>query len=60
MMGVDGVLCGIRPGVAQTIIALGLDLGSLPTMRTLREALKLCIAYRSGSRAKYERVSSRG
>jgi rsbT co-antagonist protein RsbR len=46
VLGVDGVLCGIRPAVAQTVVALGLELGSVKTMRTLRDALKWCI--RSG------------
>jgi rsbT co-antagonist protein RsbR len=46
VLGVDGVLCGIRPAVAQTVVALGLELGSVKTMRTLRDALRWCI--RSG------------
>jgi hypothetical protein len=29
--------------VAQTIVGLGLDLGSVKTTRTLRDALKWCI-----------------
>ncbi len=43
VLGVEGVLCGIRPAVAQTIVGLGLDLGSVKTTRTLRDALKWCI-----------------
>lgn len=43
LSGVTGVLCGISPSVAQTMVALGLELRSLPTKRTLREALKWCI-----------------
>jgi rsbT co-antagonist protein RsbR len=43
VLGVEGVLCGIRPAVAQTIVGLGLDLGSVKTTRTLRDALKRCI-----------------
>lgn len=43
VLGVDGILCGIRPAVAQTVVALGLDLGAVKTMRSLRDALKWCI-----------------
>jgi rsbT co-antagonist protein RsbR len=49
VLGVEGVLCGIRPAVAQTIVGLGLDLGSVRTARSLRDALKWCI--RGGSAA---------
>jgi rsbT co-antagonist protein RsbR len=47
MLGVDGVLCGIRPAVAQTVVALGLELKSVRTIRTLRDALKWCIRMRT-------------
>ena len=43
VLGVDGVLCGIRPAVAQTVISLGLDLGGVRTMRSLRDALRWCM-----------------
>jgi len=46
VLGVDGILCGIRPAVAQTVVALGLELGSVRTMRSLRDALKWCIRSR--------------
>jgi len=46
VLGVEGVLCGIRPAVAQTIVGLGLDLGSVRTTRSLRDALKWCIRAR--------------
>jgi rsbT co-antagonist protein RsbR len=49
VLGVEGVLCGIRPAVAQTIVGLGLDLGAVKTMRTLRDALKWCIRARAES-----------
>ncbi|MFO0658390.1 MAG: PAS domain S-box protein [Polyangiaceae bacterium] len=47
VLGVDGVLCGIQPAVAQTVVALGMDLGEVRTMRTLQDALKWCIASRA-------------
>jgi anti-anti-sigma regulatory factor len=51
VLGVDSVLCGIRPAVAQTIVGLGLELGSVRTMRSLRDALKWCIRSRAAERA---------
>jgi rsbT co-antagonist protein RsbR len=51
VLGVDGILCGIRPAVAQTVVALGLELGSVRTMRSLRDALKWCIRLRSEPRS---------
>ncbi len=51
VLGVDGILCGIRPAVAQTVVALGLELGSVKTMRSLRDALKWCIRMRNDPRA---------
>jgi rsbT co-antagonist protein RsbR len=46
-IGVEGVLSGIRPAVAQTVVTLGLDLGGLRTMRTLRDALGYCLEGRA-------------
>jgi rsbT co-antagonist protein RsbR len=46
VLGVDGILSGIRPAVAQTVIALGLELQGVRTVRTLRDALRWCIAKR--------------
>jgi rsbT co-antagonist protein RsbR len=51
VLGVDGILCGIRPAVAQTVVALGLELGSVRTMRSLRDALKWCIRVRNEPRS---------
>ncbi len=50
VLGVAGVLCGIQPAVAQTVVALGMDLGDVVTMRTLEEALKWCISENTNSR----------
>jgi rsbT co-antagonist protein RsbR len=51
VLGVEGILCGIRPAVAQTVVALGLELTSVQTMRSLRDALKWCIRARQSSAA---------
>jgi rsbT co-antagonist protein RsbR len=46
VLGVEGVLCGIQPAVAQTVVALGMDLGEVHTKRTLQDALKWCLTRR--------------
>ena len=51
VLGVEGVLCGIQPAVAQTIVALGMDLGQVRTSRTLQEALRWCLARRASEKA---------
>ncbi|WP_437821185.1 STAS domain-containing protein [Sorangium sp. So ce1078] len=43
LLGADGIVTGIRPTVAQTMVTLGLDLSSLTTSANLREGLRLCI-----------------
>jgi anti-anti-sigma factor len=41
LLGATAVLVGIRPEVAQTLVQLGVDLGSLQTFATLQEALRV-------------------
>jgi rsbT co-antagonist protein RsbR len=53
LLGVEGILCGIQPGVAQTIVTLGVDLSSIKTTRSMREALKW---YLDGSTKESERA----
>jgi PAS domain S-box-containing protein len=43
LVGAEGVLCGIQPAVAQTVVALGTELGHVVTARTLADALNWCI-----------------
>lgn len=45
LVGTESVLCGIRPPVAQAITSLGLDLGQVRTVRSLRHALEWCVAH---------------
>lgn len=40
MMGADCVISGIRPQIAQTIVALGIEFGDIPTKSTLADALR--------------------
>ncbi|MER8007736.1 STAS domain-containing protein [Streptomyces sp. NPDC094149] len=39
LMGADCIVSGIRPAIAQTIVHLGIDLGSILTRATLADAL---------------------
>ena len=39
LMGCDAVLSGISPAIAQTIVALGIDLSQINTRATLRDAV---------------------
>lgn len=44
LLGAQGVISGIGPLVAQTIVDIGVDLTGIRTFSNLREALKTCIA----------------
>jgi rsbT co-antagonist protein RsbR len=39
LMGAECTISGIRPQIAQTIVALGIDFGDIPTKATLADAL---------------------
>ena len=49
LMGADCIISGVRPQIAQTIVHLGLDLGTLTTKSNLADALKLALT-RLGNR----------
>jgi rsbT co-antagonist protein RsbR len=49
LMGAECVISGIRPQIAQTIVALGIDLREITTRATLSDALKYGLA-RTGVR----------
>jgi PAS domain S-box-containing protein len=44
LIGTQGVLCGIGPGVAQTLAEMELDIRAVPTYRDLGDALRACLA----------------
>ncbi|WP_434425763.1 PAS domain-containing protein [Nannocystis pusilla] len=50
LLGAEGILTGIHPGIAQTIVTLGVDLRGFVVHATLRQALKHCLAAMDGSR----------
>ena len=43
LLGAEGIITGIHPAIARTIVGLGLDLTSIVTRSTLREGLHHCI-----------------
>jgi rsbT co-antagonist protein RsbR len=45
-LGVEGVLSGVQPAVAQTAVSLGIDLDPLRMVRTLHDALAWCLKTR--------------
>ena len=47
-LGATCMLTGTRSAVAQTLAALGVDLGSLITLRTLEDGLRECVLLRGG------------
>lgn len=44
LMGAECIISGIRPGIAQTIVHLGIDLGDVVTKSTLADALSLAVS----------------
>jgi rsbT co-antagonist protein RsbR len=43
LLGAEGIIAGIRPTVAQTLVSLGVDIASITTCANLQQALRLCI-----------------
>lgn len=43
LLGAEGIITGIHPAIAQTIVGLGVDLSSIETRSTLRQGLEYCI-----------------
>ena len=58
-VGVEGVLSGVRPRVAQSVISLGVDISGLRMMRTLHDALAWCLEKREAD-ANRRALSPRG
>jgi len=52
LLGAEGILTGIRPTVAQTVISLGVDLSAIPTHASLRNGLAYCIRKLEGESKK--------
>ncbi|MBK9261228.1 MAG: PAS domain-containing protein [Polyangiaceae bacterium] len=43
LLGAEGVISGIRPTVAQTLVSLGVDISAIKTCSNLQQALRYCI-----------------
>jgi rsbT co-antagonist protein RsbR len=46
LMGAECIVSGIRPQIAQTIVALGIEFGDITTKATLADALAACLRSR--------------
>jgi len=46
LMGAECIVSGIRPQIAQTIVHLGVDLGTITTKATLADAFRLALRHR--------------
>ena len=44
LLGAQGIITGIHPNIAQTIVTLGTDLSRITVHANLREALRFCLA----------------
>jgi rsbT co-antagonist protein RsbR len=44
LMGADAIISGVRPQIAQTIVALGIEFGDITTKATLADALRHALA----------------
>jgi rsbT co-antagonist protein RsbR len=51
LLGAEGIITGIQPSVAHTMVALGLELTGIVTLANLREGLHRCIRLMRGARA---------
>jgi rsbT co-antagonist protein RsbR len=56
LLGAECIIAGIQATIAQTLVALGVDLGGLKTTRNLKQALELCIAQRNAHRDTQHRM----
>ncbi|GAA2617746.1 STAS domain-containing protein [Paractinoplanes durhamensis] len=54
LMGADCIISGIRPQIAQTIVALGIEFGDIATKATLADALRY-VLNKNGARKPRER-----
>ncbi|MEU4419415.1 STAS domain-containing protein [Actinoplanes sp. NPDC024001] len=58
LMGADCIISGIRPQIAQTIVALGIEFGDIATKSSLADALRFVLA-KNGAKAVAPKRSER-
>ena len=56
LMGAECIISGIRPQIAQTVVALGIEFGDIPTKATLADALRHVLRGRVRHRAPQRRA----
>jgi rsbT co-antagonist protein RsbR len=50
LLGVQCIVSGIRPAVAETLVQLGVDLARVVTVATLHAALRMCMTHQQATR----------
>jgi rsbT co-antagonist protein RsbR len=60
LLGVYCVVTGVSPDIAQTLVRLGIELGTVRTLRTLKDGLKDCFLYLRRQDAEDARAYARG
>jgi rsbT co-antagonist protein RsbR len=55
LLGAEGIITGIRPNVAQTVVSLGVDLSRVITLATLRDGLAFAMRKLGGGGARAAR-----
>jgi rsbT co-antagonist protein RsbR len=50
LLGARCALTGIRPSVAQTLVELGVEFGSLVTLRSLKHGIRMCMRWKDEAR----------
>ena len=58
LLGAEGIITGIQPGVAQTMVALGVDMEHITTLAKLRDGLRLCMTRQREERLAAQSVIS--
>jgi rsbT co-antagonist protein RsbR len=57
LIGAEAIITGIQPAIAQTMVGLGVELATITTLGSLRDALRFCMTRQAAS--KHEHQSDR-
>ncbi|MDI1482032.1 STAS domain-containing protein [Polyangium sp. y55x31] len=60
LLGAKCVLTGVRPDVARTLVEIGVHLGGLMTLRTLKDGLRACLNMREADRISLRKKPGEG
>jgi rsbT co-antagonist protein RsbR len=50
LIGAEAIITGIQPAIAQTMVGLGVELATITTLGSLRDALRLCMTRQAASK----------